>query len=480
MNFQMLRQIVMRPGLVKGLVIAVVLGAVGLLAFLFQDQWRPHLNRLWTASTGSGPAAGAHNTNEGQADEPGDEHAGHNHSGHDEANSLELSAQARRNIGLTTARVELKAFVRRVTMPAIVIGRPGRAEVEVTAPLGGQCMRVYAIEGEAVLQGQPLFDLRLTHEELVKAQSEFLRIAEELDVVAREIKRLQSVQVPGAIAGKTVRQREYEQQKLQAVFNAQRQSLLLHGLTEEQVDGILANRKLLQGVTAFTPEHPANGNAGSPGRPYTVRKLLVKPGQYADAGTPLCQLMDYGDLYIQGRGFEQDADELLQAAREGWEVTATRGENNRRGDAMDGLTIAYVENEVDPVSRSLFFYVRLPNEVVLDRRSADGHRFITWRYKPGQRMKVHVPVERWENRIVLPVDAVAQDGLEYYVFQQNGDHFDRVPVQVEYQDQFSVVIANDGSLFPGDIVATHGAHQLQMALKNKSGGAPDPHAGHNH
>ncbi|MCR9116920.1 MAG: secretion protein HlyD, partial [bacterium] len=69
---------------------------------------------------------------------------------------------------------------------------------------------------------------------------------------------------------------------------------------------------------------------------------------------------------------------------------------------------------------------------------------------------------------------------EYYVFQQNGDHFDRTPVQVEHQDQFSVVIANDGSLFPGDMVATNGASQLQMALKNKSGGAVDPHAGHNH
>jgi hypothetical protein len=35
-------------------------------------------------------------------------------------------------------------------------------------------------------------------------------------------------------------------------------------------------------------------------------------------------------------------------------------------------------------------------------------------------------------------------------------------------------------LFPGDVVAQRGAHQMQMALKNKSGGGVDPHAGHNH
>jgi cobalt-zinc-cadmium efflux system membrane fusion protein len=81
---------------------------------------------------------------------------------------------------------------------------------------------------------------------------------------------------------------------------------------------------------------------------------------------------------------------------------------------------------------------------------------------------------------VLPVEAVAREGAESFVFQQNGDHFDRVTVHVKYRDQFWAVIENDGSLFPGDVVALRGAHQLQMALKNQAGGGVDPHAGHNH
>jgi hypothetical protein len=43
-----------------------------------------------------------------------------------------------------------------------------------------------------------------------------------------------------------------------------------------------------------------------------------------------------------------------------------------------------------------------------------------------------------------------------------------------------VVVANDGTLFPGDRVAMSAAQQLQLALKNKSGGGIDPHAGHSH
>ncbi len=95
-------------------------------------------------------------------------------------------------------------------------------------------------------------------------------------------------------------------------------------------------------------------------------------------------------------------------------------------------------------------------------------------------MQLRVPVERIENQIVLPVDAVASAGAERFVFQENGDHFDRIPVHVIYQDQVWAVIENDGSVFPGDIIAYTGAHQMQMALKNKAGGAVDPHAGHNH
>jgi hypothetical protein len=95
-------------------------------------------------------------------------------------------------------------------------------------------------------------------------------------------------------------------------------------------------------------------------------------------------------------------------------------------------------------------------------------------------MQIRVPVETWPDRIVLPAQAVAQDGVENYVFRANGAHFDREPVHVEHRDPEWVVIANDGTLFEGDRVAMTAAQQLQLTIKNKSGGAVDPHAGHNH
>jgi len=124
--------------------------------------------------------------------------------------------------------------------------------------------------------------------------------------------------------------------------------------------------------------------------------------------------------------------------------------------------------------------VRLQNELLRDESTPDGHRFVSWRYRPGQRMELLVPAETWEDRIVLPVEAVISEGLNWYVYQKHGDHFDRVVVHVEHRDRRGVVIARDGALQPGDVVAARGAYQLHLALQHAAGGGIDPHAGHNH
>jgi multidrug efflux pump subunit AcrA (membrane-fusion protein) len=211
----------------------------------------------------------------------------------------------------------------------------------------------------------------------------------------------------------------------------------------------------------------------------------VKRGQSVQAGDALAVLADLRELALEGRAFERDADAVTRAAANGWAVTAvpdqSPGADSPGGGppAAEGLQIAYIANAVDPETRTLRFFVTLPNEVV-ERTRRDDRVFPTWRYKPGQRMEVRVPVEKWEDRIVLPLAAVADDGPESYVFVRNGRTFKRRPVHVEYRGRDSAVIANDGSVFPGETVALSAAQQLQMALQNKAGGGADLHAGHMH
>ncbi len=382
-------------------------------------------------------------------------------------------------MGLQLAKVELRPFERTITVPAMIVERPGRSSIQVAAPLTGVVTRVWPLQGETVNPGQPLFDLRLTHEEVVEAQAEFLRTAEELDVIQREIDRLEKVVADGVVSGKTLLERKYEQQKLQASQRSQRQRLLLHGLSAKQVDDILASRTLLSKVTVAAPEQRDESAKDDLPCVLQVQELKIENGQHVKAGDPLCVLANHCKLYVQGKAFEQDATSLNRAVEHNWRLTAVIDADGQKRQTVTNLRLLYVANRIEPESRAFLFYVQLPNRLVRDQET-DGHRFSTWQFKPGQRVSLLVPVERWADRIVLPLSAVVQDGPESYVFEKNDGHFDRRAVRVEYRDEYSAVIANDGTLTLGKMVIVSGAYQVHLAMKNKAGGAPDPHAGHNH
>jgi multidrug efflux pump subunit AcrA (membrane-fusion protein) len=437
------------------------------------------------------------------SDSPGaHDHGSHGHA-HEESNSLKLSKQARNNLGLTAEfvrPVKLQNFQRSITVPAVIVERPGRTNLKVATPLTGVVEHVHAVTGEVVEPGSLLFEIRLTHEELVQTQTDFLRIVGELDIENREIKRLSELAKNGAVSGKTLLDREYAKEKLEARLKAEREALRLHGLSDRQIDTIAESRHLLGELQIVVPSPDAHGEKehlrltsakvqpvsmaeakpeSTKPLPLVIEELNVHKGQSVAAGDLLCTVADYSRLYIEGKAFEQDSAVLARALKHGWTLTAVFNAEQDRSE-QSGLKLAYIANAVDPVARSLSFFVNLPNEVVQDETNDEGQRFISWQHRVGERLEVRVPVEEWPQQLVVPVDAVAREGAESYVFQENGNHFDRVPVHVKYRDQKSAVIANDGSIFPGDVIAMRGAHQLQTALKNKAGGGVDPHAGHNH
>jgi membrane fusion protein, heavy metal efflux system len=501
-----------RRGRRRWLSAALTLLALGAAAAI--GRWSPQAQE-WLAGAATTPQHEEH-----ASETAHDEHDEHEHDAkpldghaHDEAAAIQLSPAAQKNIGLRLAKVALGTFERTMTVPGIVIERPGWSVAEVTAPMTGVVTRIYPIQGEAVGPGQPLFDVRLTHEDLLQVQTEFLRTVEQLDVIAREVERLERASADGVIAGKTLLERKYEQQKEQAALRAQRQALLLHGLSESQVDAIVSTRTLLQSLTIRAPATetgktdgsnsplPLGGGSGvrakiaaglpigphpnplpkGEGKSWQVQELKVAQGKHVAAGDTLCTLADLAALYIEGVAFEQDIAAINAAAAEGRQVAAVLGVKPGGGhETLGGLRILYLDDKVERESRAFHFFVALSNHVLREDRSPDGRRFVYWQFKPGQRMQIRVPVEQWAERIVLPLDAVAQDGPEFYVFELNGGHFDRRAVHVEYRDEQSVVIANDGAVRLGATVAVTNAHQLQVALKNKSGGGVDPHAGHNH
>lgn len=471
----------------------------------------------------------------------GQDHAGHDHGSSNE-NSLELSETARKNLGLTDEYlppIELRSFDRTISVPAIVIDKPGRTRLPVSAATTGIVTHVHAVTGEALSSGDLILEMRLTHEDLVTAQKEYLQALGDRDVEMKEIARIEKIASSGAVSNKTLLERQYNRDKVDSLLKSQREALRLHGLSDAQIESIESDRRLLTDLKVTAPDpdghsveelqlsrsssiklgmrsmelpvnakalqsnpfrltasgqdsaeslgasgteaahsHPSNPSKASD-RILILQDLHAQKGQVVNAGELLCTLADFSELLIEGQAFESEASLVAQAKLGGWKVAALVEESGQSTTLQD-LELGWVNNEIDPATRALKFYVLLPNVLLQESRNASGQRHAAWRFRTGQRMQLQVPVERWLEQIVLPVNAVVREGIESFVFQQNGDHYDRIPVHERHRDQTSVVIENDGTLYPGDVVALRGAHQMQMALKNKSGGALDPHAGHNH
>ena len=422
-----------------------------------------------------------------------------------------LSAEAQANLGLTSEMlrpIHSTPFVRAVAVPAIVVERPGRTQLPVSAPLTGVVTHVHAVTGEAVTPGTLLFQIRLTDENLVGDQTEFLRTVGNLAVEEKEVERLRSASESGALPGKVLLERQYARDKLLASLATQREALRLHGLSANQIDHIQQDRRLLRELRIVVPgtdkhEHEeddgwqlsqqpnirqaafhriatqSSGNDGTPPPTLVLQKLRVQKGDAVSTGDGLCVLADYSELYIEGHAFETDAAAIVEAKSRGWKAVALVDHGGTQIETGE-LDIAYLANEIDTQARTLPFFVSLTNEITDDSRNDRGQRFVAWRYRPGQRLQLRVPVEQWPDQLVLPVDAVVKDGPDSFVFRKNGFRFSRVAVHERFRDRTSVVIANDGAIAIGDVVAFRGAHQMQLALKNKSAGGVDPHAGHHH
>lgn len=491
---------------ILAMVVALVVGA-----FAFTEFPR-NLGLVAVSVDHSDPHAG-HDHGPNEHDAHAEEHAGHDHAGHDlGVHSIELSRQARANLRLKTQAVALSPYTRYVEVPGIVTRWPGETHVSITSPLTGVINAIHISRGEMVESGSPLFTLRLTHQDLVNTQEAFLSQLGQIDVEEREIERLAAISQSGAIAGKTRLAREYERDKLEAGIRAARQSMLLHGLSERQIETIESTRTLIREVIVTAPlveednslHHESLGEANNrvSGNPsarlasmqpppmslpahnhidaeFLVTELDVRRGESVSAGQQIAQLSDYSRLLIEGQAYQRDAGLLRQAAEAGAELQATMTGADNEIETMAGLRVVYIGNEVGAESRSLPFYVGLENEIERSEQRGD-HRYVSWRFKPGQRLTVRLPQSRIDKAIVVPKDAVAEEGPERYLFVENGDRFERVPVEVLASDSVNVAIKNSGQVWPGQSIAVNGAHQLQMAMKNQAGGAIDPHAGHNH
>ncbi len=398
--------------------------------------------------------------------------------------TVRLTPQAQKNLDLASAPVKRETYWRTVELPGIVVDRPGISDRGVAATVTGIVTEIHAHPGDTVAPHQPLFAIRLVSESLHASQLELSKATRDIEIAQNQKKRFSEAAQSGALSQARIIEIDNQILRLQGTADAHRQDLKARGLTPEGIDAAAKGEFVTQ-ITVQAPGEQApkppdvvltSGSVPAPGRlpfSFELHTLNVQLGQQVQAGEILCSLADHRSLMIEGRAFKDDLPLVQDAAKKGWTVDVEY-DQTARGDwppAPQKLRIHHVANTIDPESRTFAFYLLLENQ--WQSYEYDGEPRLLWRFRPGDRMRLRVAVDKLENVFVVPREAVVREGPEAFVFRQNGDLFERFSVHVLHEDRLHVVLANDGSVRPGSYIAQHSAASLNRVLKAQaSSGMP--------
>lgn len=448
-------------------------------------------------------------------DHDADHEEEHAHDGQEEeGDHVALTKQAFENLQLRLDHPTKGAYWKSTLVPGKVVEIPGRSDLTVSTPVAGVIESVNVVPGETIPLETPLFEIRLTDEALLAAQAKYLETLTQQEVAQQEIGRLTPLINSGAVPGSKKRELEYEVKQLVAKQTTTLQELRGRGMPEPQIDALRRTRTLASTLAVFAPKfvRETKGNEDAPNG-YSIENLLVHPGKSVERGESLCTVAYHQKLYVEGTAFEVDLPVLSRIAQQGWMIdaeTVVESQGHSHAAPMQ-LELLRVDNHVNETMQTVRFFLELPNEVT-QTLSEDNRQFEQWKFRPGQRLHLRLPEERWENQITLPTDAVVVDGPNAFVFaehihddehdhghddahdhgQDDGhDHeeehehdvfieLEPVPVHVLHRDDKTVVIADDGQLHDDERIALNSAYKLYLAMKMQAGGGGGHHHDHDH
>jgi cobalt-zinc-cadmium efflux system membrane fusion protein len=389
-----------------------------------------------------------------------------------------LSIQAQKNLALKSKPLTATTYWRTLDLPGVIVDRPGISNRGVVAPVTGIVTSIFHYPGDTVEPNASLFSLRLVSESLHASQLELFKATREIEIAQQQLKRLSEVGQSGALPQSRLIEIENQIRRLDTTVQAYQQDLQARGLSPESIAAAsrggfvteIVVRAPGEQALKFTDVALASAQEPTP-EPnrlpfkFELQDLKVELGEQVNAGEVLCELADHRSLLIEGRGFKEDMPLIQEAARKGSEIEVEYevAVGSRWPESPKHQHIHHVANTVDRETRTFGFYLPLENQ--WSAYTHDGKTRLQWRFRPGDRVRLHARVEKFENVFVLPQAALVREGPEAFVFQQNGELFNRRGVHVLHEDRRQVVIANDGSLRSGQYIAQSGAASINRVMK---------------
>ncbi|QEL17978.1 efflux RND transporter periplasmic adaptor subunit [Limnoglobus roseus] len=301
----------------------------------------------------------------------------------DDLNTITLTEEAEKRLGLTVGAVESKAV-----RPARVYGGevtiPVGRTVLVAAPLGGvlKAPATAVVAGQAVKKGQPIFQLSplLTPDgratltaSLTDAEGQVNNAKSQLDLARLAMERAKRVLKEGAGSQRLV-------DEAQAAWD----------LATKTLDAANARRAILAKVMGDVDAGTAAPVAIDAPQDGILRVVSAMPGQTVPSGAALFEVADLSAVWVRVPLPVGDLDgvDRTEPARVG-KLSASSSASQVTAKPVAAPPSA------NPLAATVDVYYELPN--------ADGH------LAPGQRVGVTVPLAGAKDAPVVPWSAVVFD-----------------------------------------------------------------------
>lgn len=302
--------------------------------------------------------------------------------------------------------------------------------VQVFTPNPGKIVDTFFNVGDTVTKGQTLFTI--DSPDLLQAESTLLAASGVLELQTRTLARVRQLLKAGGGAQKDVDQATSDQQTAEGNYKAARDAVRIFGKTDEEIDRIVADRKV---DSILIVPSPISGQIvtrnAAPG-------LYVQPG---NAPAPY-SIADLGTMWMVANVIETDAPAYRIGQAVAVSVPAYPDEVFRGRVSTLGLNI-------DPTTHR-----QLVRSVIED----PAHKL-----RAGMLAGFSIVTETAKQSLALPADAIVREGDGSMTVWVTPDRrrFERRRVTIGItEDGWCQIL--DG-LKPGELVATSGA----IFLSNK-------------
>jgi len=243
-------------------------------------------------------------------------------------------------------------------------------------------------------------------------------------------------------------QTEQAQRNVAIMFTKARRKLEVFGMTADKIDKLIENEK---SDSHFYVTAPTAGQ---------IISQNVELGATVEKSDALYSILDSNVVWVEGEVYE----DILALIHDKWEVgSEVRVRVPAFPETVFVGKVSQISSVVDSEKRTVHFWTLVDNP---------DHKL-----KPGMFAEQTLVIEKLDDVLSVPLDAVLKDGASQIVFVESGNTYMKHEVVIGAKDDRYIEI-KDG-LYAGELVVVQGTHQLLSASAGTAT-VVDPHAGHSH